>query len=193
MEHFQAKFPDDRNPNRASFYAMVKNVDDNMGRLLERLQELKIDRDTLVIFLTDNGPSAGSAGPFRAKKGSVYEGGIRTVCFLRWPGTIQPGSSSDLTAAHIDLMPTILDLCKVPSPEGVRLDGRSMRPLLAMPDQETKPTWPDRDLFLQWHRGDVPQRYHHFAAVGPQGRWKLLNASKPGREKRSPRPTSWRT
>ena len=85
MEHFMAKFPNDRNTKRAAFYAMVKNIDENIGRLLTQLGALGIERNTLVIFLTDNGPSEGSAGPFRRNKGAVQEGGIRTVCFLRWP------------------------------------------------------------------------------------------------------------
>jgi hypothetical protein len=130
------------------------------------------------MFLTDNGPSAGSAGPFRGKKGAVYEGGIRTVCFLRWPGMIEPGSSSDATTAHIDLMPTILDLCDVPPPSHVQFDGRSVRGLLGIPNADGRRDWPDRHLFLQWHRGNVPQKYHHFAVVGPEGRWKLLNDSR---------------
>lgn len=182
MEHFVAKFPNDRNTNRAAFYAMVQNIDENIGRLLAQLEALGIERKTLVIFLTDNGPSEGSAGPFRRKKGAVQEGGIRTVCFLRWPGVIEPGSSSDVTTAHIDLMPTILDLCGVEPPSDVSLDGRSVRGLLAMRGAEASRDWPDRNLFLQWHRGNVPLRYHHFAAIGPQGRWKLFNDSNPRQE-----------
>jgi len=104
------------------------------------------------------------------------------VCFLRWPGMIEPGSSSDVTTAHIDLMPTILDLCGVQPPSDVEFDGRSVRGLLAMRGAEVSQDSPDRNLFLQWHRGNVPQRYHHFAAVGPQGRWKLLNDSNPRQE-----------
>jgi len=180
FEHFQAKFPNDKRNAKAGFYAMVKNIDDNMGRLLKKIESLGVDDNTLVIFLTDNGPSAGSAGPFRARKGSAYEGGIRTVCFLRWPGVIVPGSSSDFTAAHIDLMPTILDFCGVPKPEGVKLDGRSVRPLIPEKGVAKAQGWPDRHLFLQWHRGDVPQRYHHFAAIDPQGKWKLTHDSRAG-------------
>lgn len=177
LERFRAKLPNDKTTNRASFYAMVKNIDDNIGCLLTRIKELGIERETLVIFLTDNGPSAGSAGPFRKKKGAVHEGGIRTVCFLRWPGVIKPGSTSDQMAAHIDLMPTILDMCGADLPSGVKFDGRSLRPLLAMQDSAEILSWPERHLLLQWHRGNVPDRYHHFALIGPKGRWKLLNDS----------------
>jgi arylsulfatase A-like enzyme len=180
-EHFATEFPDDPKGAKIGFYAMIKNIDDNIGRLINTLDQLDIARNTLVIFLTDNGPSAGSAGPFRGKKGSAYEGGIRTVCFLRWPGVIVPGSSSDVPAAHIDLMPTILDFCNVPLPQGVRIDGRSVRPLIAEEGKtKTNQSLPDRYLFLQWHRGDVPARYHHFAAIDPQGRWKLVHESPSG-------------
>ena len=182
MEHFRDRLANDKNPNRAGFYAMIKNVDDNIGRLLAKLAQLKIDEETLVIFLTDNGPAGGgSAGPFRGAKGNVYEGGIRTVCFLRWPGTITAGSTSSFTTAHIDLAPTILDFCGVDAPADVAFDGRSVRPLIAEEGAFKTQGWPDRHLFLQWHRGDVPQRYHHFAAIDPQGQWKLLHRSNAGR------------
>jgi len=188
FEHFQAKFPDDKNTNRAAFYAMVKNVDDNMGRLLAKLNQLQIDKETLVIFLTDNGPSAGSAGLFRGKKASVYEGGIRTVCFFRWPGVIEAGASSSFTTAHIDLMPTVLDFCNVKVPSAVKFDGRSVRSLIPEKGVAKIQGWADRHLFLQWHRGDEPQRYHHFAVIGTQGQWKLLNRSNPGQHKRQTDP-----
>jgi arylsulfatase A-like enzyme len=175
MEHFVAKFPKEKTTRKACFYAMVKNIDDNIGRLILALQRLQIDEETLIVFLTDNGPSGGLPGPFRGAKASVFEGGIRTVCFMRWPDVITAGTRAETTAAHIDLLPTILDFCEVALPEGLDIDGRSLRPLLPE-ERVVKPTpdWPDRHLFLQWHRGDVPQRYHHIGVVGPQGRWKLV-------------------
>ncbi|MEM0968522.1 MAG: arylsulfatase, partial [Verrucomicrobiota bacterium] len=178
-EEYLAKFPGDkRAATKAAFYSMIKNVDDNMGRLAEKLNELEIDEETLVVFLTDNGPAGGgSAGPYRGAKASVYNGGIRTVCFWRWPGTIDPGSKAFQTTAHIDLMPTILDFCEVKPPEGVTFDGRSVRPLMAEKGVMKIQGWEDRHLFFQWHRGDEPVLYHHFAVVGPQGQWKLLNNS----------------
>lgn len=188
MEKFEAKFPNDKKKRKAAFYAMIKNVDNNIGRLLSRLDDLGIEENTIVIFLTDNGPSAGSAGPFRGNKGSVYEGGIRTVCFMRWPGVIVPGSSVAKTAAHIDLMPTILDLCRVKHPANVDLDGRSLTSLMNFAEISSPTTWEDRHLFLQWHRGDVPQKFHSFAAIGPQGRWKLLSSQKPSRGKKNSSP-----
>ncbi len=183
VEHFRAKLPDDKNSNRAVFYSMIKNVDDNIGRLTVKLDELGIAENTIVIFLTDNGPAGGgSAGPFRGRKGQVYQGGIRTVCFVKWPERIEAGSTVQFNTAHMDLMPTILDFCGVAEPEGVKLDGTSVRPLIAEKGVTKIMGWPDRFLFFQWHRGDVPTRYHHFAAVDPQGEWKLLHSSTAGKD-----------
>ncbi len=186
-EHFAGLFPE--GDRRVGYYAMIKNIDDNVGRLMRRLKQLGLDENTLVIFLTDNGPSAGSAGPFRGAKGTVYEGGIRTVCFWRWPGKIEAGATSHVPAAHMDIMPTILDFCGVPVPAAAALDGRSIRSLLesgGATEDQLRATLPERYLFLQWHRGDAPQRYHHFAAIDPQGRWKLLSSSNPGRPLAAP-------
>ncbi len=178
-EFYKAKLPKGKKDHTAVFYSMVKNIDDNMGRLAATLERLQIDDDTLVIFMTDNGPAGGgSAGPFRGAKASVYEGGIRTVCFLRWPAVIEAGSTDDTMLAHIDLMPTLLDVCGVDLPEGVDFDGRSFRPLLVEKGvKKEEPEWADRYVFQQWHRGNAPSRYHHFAVIDPEGRWKLLNRS----------------
>ncbi|MDF1814692.1 MAG: arylsulfatase [Verrucomicrobiales bacterium] len=181
-EQLREKLSSDKNANRAGFYSMIKNIDENIGRLTTKLKDLGIEKDTVVIFLTDNGPAGGgSAGPFRGAKGQVYEGGIRTVCFMKWPGVIEAGSSVNFNAAHIDLMPTILDLCGVSEPQGVKLDGKSVRPLIAEKGKMKAQGWPDRHLFLQWHRGDEPERFRSFAVVDPQGQWKLLKSGKKGR------------
>lgn len=191
FEHFRDKLSGDKKPNRAGFYSMIKNVDDNMGRLAGKLEELGIDENTITIFLTDNGPAGGgSSGPYRGAKASVFQGGIRTVCFVRWPRSIEPGSAVEFTTAHIDLMPTILDFCGVEVPDEVVFDGRSVRPLVAEKDKLKTMGWEDRYLFFQWHRGNEPVRYHHFAAVDPQGRWKLLNRStSPGRHQLEKEPS----
>ena len=184
FEHFKGRLAEDKKTTRAAFYSMIKNVDDNMGRLQAKLERLGIEEETLVIFLTDNGPAGGgSAGPFRGAKGTTYEGGIRTVCFMSLPGVIESGSTVGFTTAHIDLMPTILDFCGVPAPEGVTLDGRSVRPLIPEKDTFKTQGWEDRYLFLQWHRGDVPQEFHHFAAIDPSGQWKLLTRTGAGRHR----------
>jgi arylsulfatase A-like enzyme len=162
---------------RARIFAMITNIDDNVGRLFEKLDDLKLTRETIVIFMVDNGPDgrryvAGMAG---AKTG-VHEGGIRSPFFVQWPDVIQPGHSSDRIAAHIDVMPTLLEACGVRKSVDLKLDGRSLLPLL----KGEQVDWPDRTLFIQTHRGDRPVRYHHFAARSQ--RWKLLHASGFGKE-----------
>jgi len=154
----------------ARIYGMLTNLDENVGRILAKLKELDLERDTIVIFLTDNGPQQKryNAG-MRGLKGSVYEGGIRVPCFIRWPGVLKAGTKVDRLAAHIDLAPTLLDACGVPKPRGVRFDGVSLMPLLRNPRAE----WPDRTLFFQWHRGDEPQAFRACAARNQ--RWKLVD------------------
>jgi arylsulfatase A-like enzyme len=146
----------------AAVYGMVQNVDENVGRVLEALRSNGIDRDTIVIFMTDNGPQQMryNAG-MRGLKGSVYEGGIRVPLFVRWPGRFEGGKRVDGVCAHIDITPTLLDVCGVRTRS--RMDGVSLANL----------TWPDRNLFFQWHRGEVPVP-HRNAAVRA-GRWKLVN------------------
>ncbi|HEY8503019.1 MAG TPA: arylsulfatase [Gemmataceae bacterium] len=161
----------------ARIAAMITNVDQNVGRLFEKLDALGVTNDTLVIFLTDNGPNtARYVGPFRGRKGDVHEGGVRTVLWAHWPARLKAGTRRDEPAAHIDVMPTVLEACGVPPPKGVKLDGRSFLGLLT---GETE-SRPERPIVIQSHRGDVPVRYHHFMIR--DGRWKLLHPSGFGRE-----------
>lgn len=141
-------------PDVAKLYAMVKNIDDNVGRIFSKVKSLGIDNETIIVFLTDNGaggPDRFNSG-MRDKKTSPYEGGIRVPLFVRWPGRIAPGSVCERLAAHIDLMPTICEYANVSLPRSLRIDGKSLVPLL-----EGRPGgWADRTLFTQWHRGDAP-------------------------------------
>ncbi|MFV1967935.1 MAG: sulfatase/phosphatase domain-containing protein, partial [Pirellulaceae bacterium] len=144
-----------------------------VGRLFSQLGRLGLTDNTLVIFLVDNGPNSRRfVGPFRGSKTDVLEGGIRSPLWLHWPARLQPGSTRDKPAAHIDLLPTILEACQVELPDGLKIDGRSLLPLL----EDPAASWPDRVLATQWHRGDQPVRYHHFMIR--DARWKLLNNSK---------------
>ena len=147
---------------------MVSNIDRNVGRVLDRLDALGLARDTIVVFLTDNGPQQPryNAG-LRDRKGSVHDGGIKVPCFVRWPGTLEPGRVVEPIAAHIDLAPTLLAACGVAKPAGVAFDGRDLLPLL----KGEAVDWPERTLYFQWHRGDVPELHRAFAARS--GRFKL--------------------
>jgi arylsulfatase A-like enzyme len=155
----------------AKVYGMIANIDWNMGRLLTRMQELELERQTIVIFMTDNGHQQPrySAG-LRGRKASVFEGGIRVPFFIRWEEQFDSSVRIDRIAAHIDVAPTILDLCGVKQPAGLRFDGISLAPLLRDP----KVDWPDRLLFSQSHRGDIPDMGR--ACSARSQRWKLVQA-----------------
>ncbi|HPA46332.1 MAG TPA: arylsulfatase [bacterium] len=158
------------NEETARVYGMIENIDENVGRLLKRLDELNLRDDTIVIFMTDNGPqqSRYTAG-LRGLKTTVYEGGIRVPFFLRWPEIFRAGRKIERLAAHIDIMPTLLDLCGISSEDINPMDGTSLLPLLT----GRRGAFPERTLYFQWHRGDVPELYRNCAAVSDK--YKLVD------------------
>jgi len=163
---------------RARIFSMITNIDQNVGRLFARLEALGLTENTIVIFMTDNGPNGRRyVAGMKGMKSHVHEGGIRSPFFVHWPAALRAGQTSDRVAAHIDVLPTILDACGIPRPDDLQIDGRSLMPLL----RGDKTEWPDRTLVIQSHRGDEPLLYHHFAARNQ--RWKLLHASGFGRER----------
>ncbi|MEX2111764.1 MAG: arylsulfatase [Pirellulales bacterium] len=164
----------------ARVYGMVTNIDDNLGRLFAKLQALELADDTIVVFLTDNGPQQPRYnGQWRDRKGSVYEGGIHVPCLVRWPGHVAAGVKCDQVAAHIDLAPTLLEACGVAPPQDVRFDGLSVWPAISgRGDSDAK--LGERLLFFQWHRGDVPERGRACAVRGP--RYKLVQAAGRGEQ-----------
>jgi arylsulfatase len=170
--------------NAAKFFGMIANVDDNVGRLLARLKEWGLERDTLVIFMNDNGGTAGlpvfNAG-MRGGKGTAYHGGTRAASFWRWPGKIIPGDAPQLTA-HLDFFPTLAEIAgaKVPEAVAAKLDGRSLVPLL----QDTNAPWPERFLFThfgRWPAGQVAAAKYRQCSVR-HGRYHLVSAAKDGRK-----------
>lgn len=125
--------PDDLTGSAAGDYGeVVEEVDRNIGRLLERLQALGLDDDTLVVFSSDNGPwFEGSAGPFRERKGgSAWDGGFRVPLVARLPGRIPPGVVSGALASNVDLLPTVLSLAGIAPPADRDLDGVDLTPVL---------------------------------------------------------------
>jgi arylsulfatase/arylsulfatase A len=161
----------------ARIFAMITNVDRNVGRLQKKLDSLGITDNTIVIFMVDNGPNTRRyvAGYF-GNKSMVREGGIRSPFFVQWPARLKAGVTSDIPSAHIDVLPTLLDAAGVEPPEGLKLDGRSMLPML-----EGKPiSLRERHLVIQSHRGDQPVRYHNFMIRNSH--WKLLHSSGFGAE-----------
>ena len=128
-----------------NYYGCVTALDEQAGRLRRSLQELGIADNTLVWFGSDNGPEGkagsapGSAGPFRGRKRSLYEGGIRVPGIVEWPGQIKAGSVTDVPAVTSDYLPTILDMLGIAPVDDRPLDGTSLLPLL-QGRMQTRPT-----------------------------------------------------
>jgi arylsulfatase A-like enzyme len=167
----------------ASVYGMVENVDDNVARVLGRLDELKLRDNTIVIFMTDNGPNGVRFnGGMRGTKGNLHEGGSRVPFFLRWPARFKEARLIKQIAAHIDVYPTLLELCDAPIPKTSPPDGISLVPLL----EGREGNWPDRMLFTQ-HRlnpntGAV--RTERYRLVNDGRGWELFDMEKdPGQKK----------
>lgn len=148
----------------AAFYGMITNIDENVGLLMQKLDEWKLAENTLLIFMTDNGSSAGTfnAG-MRGKKGSFYEGGSRVPLFMRWPGRTKAGVDVARLTRHYDLFPTLAEVAGAKVPEGINLDGRSLLPLLKDPAAEWekrytffhKGRWPKKGAGERWGKGDT--------------------------------------
>lgn len=114
----------------------VEEVDWSVGRVLDTLRELKLDRNTLVMFTSDNGPwlikgaDGGSAGPLRGGKGTTWEGGVRVPTLAWWPGKIASGKACDAVAGTIDFLPTFVKLAGGAAPADRKIDGKDIAPLL---------------------------------------------------------------
>ena len=127
--------------------AMVENQDMNVGRVLEKLQELNLAENTIVVYFSDNGPNSWRwNGGMKGRKGSTDEGGIRSVCYIRWLAGLKPGTRTDRIAGAIDLLPTLTSLAGVEHIGNKPLDGRDLTPLL----RDSADAWPDRKLFSTW-------------------------------------------
>ncbi|WP_082026519.1 arylsulfatase [Flammeovirga sp. OC4] len=119
-----------QNKKIATIYGMCKNIDDNIGRIRQYLKDNALEENTIVVFLSDNGPQGDRYnGPWRGGKTSIHEGGSLVPCTLQWKGKIKPSQKQALTA-HIDLMPTLLGLAGVEKPKEVKFDGVDLSPYL---------------------------------------------------------------
>jgi arylsulfatase len=160
----------------ANFFGMIHNIDENLGKLLAKLSEWGIERDTLVVFMNDNGGTAGArifnAG-MRGQKGSPWIGGTRANSFWRWPGTLTPADCTALTA-HIDFFPTLAALAGAQFDDRARaqVEGRSLLPLLENPQA----AWPERTLFThvgRWTTTPADGKYGRCSVRTP--RWHLVS------------------
>lgn len=158
--------------DQAGFYGMIENIDENMGRLAEKLKAWDLEKNTVVIFMSDNGTTGGGSGvpgkdvapgyPFfngnqTGLKSSTNEGGVRVPFFMRWDGHITAGRDIDKIAAHIDLLPTFAALAKADLPKN-QVEGRSLLPLI----EGKTDKWEDRFLFThiaRWQAGADPDKF----------------------------------
>ena len=176
-------YADKVKPNAAKFFGMIANIDENFGVLMAKLQEWGMERDTLVIFMTDNGSANGSqvfnAG-MRGSKNTPYNGGTHVPAFWRWPAAFEGGVDVGKLTAHIDIFPTLAEICgaKIPDDVAAKLQGRSLVPLLKNPDAP----WDDRILFThigRWEKGKAAESKYSLCRVR-NTRFSLVNPVKTG-------------
>jgi len=153
----------------ARLYAMIDRCDQNIGRLLDAIDDLELADSTIVFFMSDNGGihSIYRAG-LKGRKGSVYEGGVRSPFFARWPGKFPAGVRFDAMASHVDLLPTICEMVGVSPPDDRKIDGKSLLGLLTTGKGDS----PHEYVYHNWNRY-VPLVDKKWA-IGGQ-RWKLAN------------------
>lgn len=178
IAHFDPELRDGMRHRHGTYAAMVKNLDDNVGRILDHLRERGLDKNTLVIFVSDNGGFIGpdkasgrdepvtNNAPLRSGKGSLYEGGIRVPLIIRWPGVSQVGAACEEPVTTMDVFNTLLRAAGLPQPADVK-DGLDLVPLLKEPSSKLQ-----RDaLFFHYP--------HYYATTTPVSAvrsraWKLL-------------------
>ncbi|MCL4783875.1 MAG: arylsulfatase [Bryobacterales bacterium] len=139
----------------AKFFGMIANLDENIGKLQTFLRETGLRENTIVILMTDNGGTAGvnyfNAG-MRGRKTAFWEGGHRVPCWVSWPaGKFAVATDIDVPAQVQDVLPTLIDLCELPTPANARFDGHSLAPLL----RRTAKTLPDRTMVVQYSRAKL--------------------------------------
>ncbi|NBR70078.1 MAG: hypothetical protein EBT69_07890, partial [Verrucomicrobia bacterium] len=180
---------------QAEFYGMISSVDHNIGRLRQRLKDLGITENTLLIFMTDNGSAVSGAkaksgkvsakerkgqlynANLRGKKGDIYEGGSRSAAFFVWPGTFEKNREVDQLAMHYDILPTFADLLGIPlrqDPNLAPIEGISLKGLLL----GEKPNYPQRfDVIYQgFWPPDQPLRQYENTSIRSQN-YRLANGN----------------
>lgn len=143
-------------------YGMVTNIDDNVGKLVSKLKELNIDQNTILIFMTDNGPQQFRyVSNLRGLKSSVYNGGIKVPFYLSYPKIHDAGLDIDNFSAHIDVLPSLLDLCDIETPKNIKIDGKNFL------NKSTE----ERSFFSYWTRKS-PELYQNMSLN--KGNYKLV-------------------
>ncbi len=172
---YEKKSKPETGVNHPVYAAMVEHIDISVGRVMDKLDELGLAEDTVLVFFSDNGglrrrydevgDIVTSNAPLRDEKGSLYEGGIREPLIVRWPGKVEPGTTCAVPVTSVDFYPTFLDIAGAQEPEGQPLDGESIRNLLKGKNEL------ERDA-IYWHY----PHYHHStpAAAIRSGDHKLI-------------------
>lgn len=176
FEKYKARGLSDKN---ASVYGMVENIDDNVGRIQQKLEELNLTEQTIVIFLTDNGPNGEDRynGNMKGWKAKVDEGGVRVPLFISWPGTIEKGKIIDELTAHIDFLPSLAEMAEIKFNPKNPLDGRSFAKLIFNED----PNWENRLLYTHQSRWDSLEQFpasvrnNEYRLVRYGDEWELYN------------------
>lgn len=187
LPHFPLEVPDSLaepyrkmglHEDNARTYGMMASIDYNVGRILQKVKTLGIEKETMIMFLSDNGPrhrrTKNDVYPgrwvsnLRGTKTSVYEGGIRVPFFVRWPQQLEAGQQISNVGTVIDILPTVLDAANI-NADTLQIDGQSLLPIWTGQDRKSE----DRYFFTQMMVGPTAFKYMHFAVRGPQ--YKLVS------------------
>jgi arylsulfatase A-like enzyme len=185
-EKYAALYKDKVSERLANYYGMITNFDEDMALLIKELRDMNLEDNTILIFLSDNGPGPwfggiiidddgfvkeGFSAGMRGGKIWGYENAHRVPCYIRLP-KIGGGRNIDKLTAHFDLLPTLIEACKLEKPNGVKFDGKSLMPLLLSKNDN----WPERTLFVHNQRVDFPEKYKDYQVLTE--RWRLVMREK---------------
>ena len=152
-------------------YAMCENIDWNVGRVVNKVKELGLEENTIIIYLSDNGPNGWRwNGGMEGKKGSTYEGGVRSPFIIQWPGKIEAGKIVKPIAAAIDILPTLTDMAELSTKPDKAIDGKSLKPLLL----EQNVNWEERFIVSNW-RKRISVRSQRFRLNGQSKLFDMIN------------------
>ncbi len=165
---YQQTIQQDNPQKNPVFAGMMESVDQSVGRILKKLEDLKLKDNTVIIFTSDNGAllSSSSNHPFREGKATIFEGGIRVPFLVTWPGVIKSGTTSYEPVHAVDLFPTFMQIARVKETPPANLDGESIMPLL-------KQTGPLKREAIFWHWPHYIAGYKPCAVVR-KGDYKLI-------------------
>ncbi|MGC6431406.1 MAG: arylsulfatase [Jejuia sp.] len=169
-------------------YGMIAKVDERVGKLMQKLKDLGIAENTIVIFTSDNGPQLGSSanqerpkvfesrynGGLRGSKAQMYDGGIKVPMFIRWQGKFQKGKQINRMVSNLDILPTILDLCNIKANPSRKPDGKSLLPLI----ESDSSSWPDdRKFIYHFSRGENFKENRDKNYLVRTERYKMINGN----------------